>query len=168
MTGHLPTFSRWATAFSLAKARFSYRDSLVARGAVWTLAAWLIGGCIALLLVFISDALREEGSVGWQWTDLYLPFFMVVFIGSPIIAFITGCALSGRSAGFLSSLWRGLKACFFLIFALLVLAQLTLASSSEKAGLAAAIFLGIALATALAGLLGGFMRWVANRSRPHP
>ena len=166
MTDRCPTFSRWAGAFAMAKARFSYRESIAVRGAVWTLAAWLIGGGIAMLLFFVGDALGEEGRAGWQWADLYLPFFMVVFIGSPIIAFIIGCGLSGRSAGFLTALWRGLKACFFLIFALLVLAALTLASSSEKAGLAAAIFAGVALAAALAGLLGGFMRWVANRSLP--
>ena len=168
MTDSLPTFRRWAGAPARAWAGFSYAESLVARGAAWTLSAWLIGGGIAMLLFYLGESLGEGRKASLGGLDPGLPLFMLVFPGSPVIGFVVGAVVSGRAAGFLDSLWRGLKASAFLVFCILALAVLTLLSSGEKAGLVAAMLFWIAVSAGLGGILGGLMRWIGGRALPAP
>lgn len=167
MTDAIPTFRRCSAALSRAWARFSYSESLVAQGAAWTLSAWLIAGVVATLLSIIGGALGEGGS-GGRGVDPAMPSLLVIFPGTPLIGFITGAALTGRSAGFWDALKRGMKASAFLTFSIMLLAALTMASYSEKAGLVAAILFWIGVSAALAGLTGGALRWLGEKVMPAP
>ncbi len=165
MTDRFPTFRRWSGAPARAWAKFSYKDSLTAQGAAWTLSAWLIGGVMSAVLFYIGDTLGEGGARG---VDPGMPSLLLVFPGSPIIGFIIGAALSGRAAGFLDSLRRGFTVSAFLFFSLQVLAVLTLVFGDEKAGLVAAILFWIGVSALLAGLTGAALRWTGERYLPAP
>ena len=167
MSDRFPTFRRWSGAPARAWAKFSYRDSLTAQGAVWTLSAWLIGGVISAVLFFIGGALGEDGASA-RGADASMSSILLVFPGSPVIGFIIGAALAGRAAGFLDSLWRGLKVSVFLFSSLQILAILTLAFGDEKAGLVAAVLFWIGVSALLAGLTGAVLRWIGEKTLPAP
>lgn len=155
----LPTLSRAAAAWG----RFSYRESIAARGAVWTLGCWALGSGLFYLLLTLPDYMgaAAEGS-STENIDLLMPVLMVIGIGSPLISLVTGAALSGGAKDFLDSLKRGLKAAAFPALALLLLAAASLGSESEKAGLLAAIVFWLGVLTVLTGIFGALLRRLAG------
>jgi len=167
MTDSIPAFRRWAGAPSRVWARFSYKESLVAQGAAWTLGAWLISGILATLLFVLEGSLGEGGD-GGRAADNSISSLLVVFPGTPLIGFITGAALSGRAAGFWHGMKRGLKASAFLFLAVQFLAVFFLIFGGEKAGLAAAILFWIGVSGSLAGLTGGALRRLGEKVLPAP
>lgn len=159
MTDSLPTLSRAAAAWG----RFSYRESIVARGAVWTLVCWALGSGLFFLLLTLPEYMgaSAEGS-STENIELLMPVLMVIGIGSPLISLVTGAALSGGAKDFLDSLKRGAKAAAFPTLVLLLLAAASLGSESEKAGLLAAIVFWLAVLTALTGVTGALLRRLAG------
>ena len=160
MTDSLPTLSRAAAAWG----RFSYRESIVARGAVWTLICWALGSGLFFLLLTLPEYMgaSAEGS-STENIELLMPVLMVIGIGSPLISLVTGAALSGGAKSFLDSLKRGLKAAAFPALVLLLLAAASLGSESEKAGLLAAIVFWLGVLAAVMGCFGGACRYVAGK-----
>ncbi len=169
MSGSLPTFRRAAERLAAAWRDFSYKDSVVARGAVWTLVCWTLGAAATSLLFLLGDYAGPDPSGDFlRGVAPGMPALLAVFPGSPLIGFITGAALSGGAAGFTEAMKRGFKASAFLFFSLLLLAAVTMYSDNEKAGLLAAMFFWIAVLALAAGLLGAFLRWVATPAKPAP
>ena len=167
MSESLPTFRRATGRLAAAWRDFSYKDSLFARGAVWTLVCWALGAVATSLLFMLGDYAGPDPSGDFlRGVEPGVPALLAVFPGSPLIGFVTGAALSGGAAGFRDAMKRGFKASAFLFFSLLLLAALTMLSSSEKAGLLAAMFFWIAVLALAAGLLGAFLRWVAGPAKP--
>ncbi|MHB0996194.1 MAG: hypothetical protein ACYC2I_07480 [Elusimicrobiales bacterium] len=164
MSDPIPTVRRLAAAAADGWRRFSYKDSVAARGAVWTLVCWaLIYGLAFLVLVFPEYGRLSADGASTETIDLLAPAFMAIVAGAPLISFITGAALSGGAQGFLDSLKLGGKAAVFPALALMVLAAGTMGSSSEKAGLAAAIFFWVGVFAALTGAIAGLLRWLGGR-----
>lgn len=159
MTDSLPTLSRVAAAWG----RFSYRESIAARGAVWTLVCWALGSGLFYLLLTLPEYMgaAAEGS-STENIELLMPVLMVIGIGSPLISLVTGAALSGGAKDFLDSLKRGAKAAAFPTLVLLLLAAASLGSESEKAGLLAAIVFWLGVLAALTGVTGGLLRRLAG------
>ena len=109
-----------------------------------------------------AGQLIPRREAGLRAADASMPSLLVFFPGTPLIGFILGAALSGRSAGFWNALRRGLKASAFLTLSIMLLAALTMTSSNEKAGLVAAILFWVGVSGALAALLGGALRWLVD------
>jgi hypothetical protein len=163
MADSIPTFRRLGSGLSDFWAGFSYADSIVARGGAWTLICWLPMTLIFVLPSSYFEALVQSPSAGFGVTSL---FFLPLFPGSLLIGFVVSCVLAGRPANFLDSLKRGLQGVAMLVCGLLVMAMSILASEDQKAGLLAVIILWVAIGAALAGMFGGFLRWVGNRPLP--
>lgn len=164
MSDPIPTIRRLGSAAADGWRRFSYKDSVAARGAVWTLACWaMVSGLAYLVLVFPEYGRLEAEGASTESMDALMPFFIAIVPGSPLIAFITGAALSAGAQGFFDSLGRGFKASAFPALALMAVAAAALTSSSEKAGLVAAIFFWMGAAVALTGGVAGLLRWLGGR-----
>lgn len=166
MADSLPTFRRLGAGLSDRWARFSYADSIVAQGGVWTLICWLPAAVLAVLPQSLVSSWTSGSKPAHFWQDPSAAVFLLIFPGSLLGGFIAGAVLCGRAAGFLDSLKRGLKAAAVLACAITVFAALMFTSSDPKAPVAAVIFLFFGIGAALAGMFGAFMRWLGDRSMP--
>lgn len=166
MADSIPTLRRSAARLSDLWAGFSYADSIVARGGVWTMICWLPMAVFAALPTSLTDSWSAGSNPVHFWQDPTAALFLLLFPGSLLGGFVSGAVLSGGAAGFPDSLKRGLKAVAVLVSAILIFGALMMSSSDEKAPLAAGIFFIIGAAAAVAGMFGGFMRWVGDRALP--
>lgn len=164
MSDPIPTVRRLGAALAGWRRDFSYKESLAARGAVWTLVCWAVIAGLTFLVLVLPEygRLEAEGASGDNM-DLLAPVFMAIIAGSPLMAFIAGAGLSGGAQGGLDALKRGAAASAFPVFSLLALAVAAMASSSEKAGLAAAIVFWIGVFALAAGSVAGLLRWLTGR-----
>lgn len=163
MSDPIPTVRRLASAVAYGWRNFSYKDSIAARGAVWTLLCWALISALAFLVLVLPEynRLASEGA-SRDNMDLLVPVLLAMVACSPLMAFIAGAGLSGGALDFLDSLKRGAQAAAFPALSLLVLAAVSMFDSSEKAGLVAAILFWIGVLALLTGTVAGLLRWLGG------
>jgi hypothetical protein len=162
----LPTFRKICQAISAWGDGFSYRDSVVTKGAVWTLLGWLPVPLFCAFMQAVSVWSTELGAETSYIPDLGMLLVLTGFPWAPLAGFTLGCWLAGRAPGLWAAIIRGLKATFVLIFALMAAAILALVTGDEKAGLVAAGVFWLGVLTAFMSVLGASIRRLYNILRP--
>ncbi|MCM2268268.1 MAG: hypothetical protein NDI60_10905 [Elusimicrobiales bacterium] len=168
MSDAIPTFRRFYQALMAWGDGFSYRGSVVTRGAVWTLIGWLPVPLFCFLMQAIDAGARDIGAEVTYIPDAGMLLFLTAFPWAPLAGFCLGWAFAGRSAGWLDALRRGLKANTALLLTMMILAVLALNDPNEKAGLVAAIAFWLGVLAALMALLGSLLRHIYDKLRPAP
>jgi|GEM_PF-3134662 len=165
MSDAIPTFRKIYQAVMTWGDGFSYRDSVVTKGAVWALVGWLPVPLFCFLIQTVDVWTKDVGAEATYIPDLGMMLFMTAFPWSPLAGFVTGCVFAGRAAGWLEALKRGLKANTALFLVLMLLAVLALNDPNEKAGLVAAIVFWIGVLAILMALFGALLRHLYNKLR---
>jgi hypothetical protein len=166
MSDAIPTFRRFYQAFMAWGDGFSYRDSVVTKGAVWALIGWLPVPLLSFIFQVLSAWATEVGAEVTYIPDLGMMLFMTAFPWAPLAGFVLGWVFAGRAAGWLEALKRGLKANTALLLTMMILALLALNDPNEKAGLVAAIAFWLGVLAALMALLGSLLRHIYDKLRP--
>lgn len=150
----LPTFERWGKSLRADLGSFKYKESLVLRGAVWTMASWLPMTVYCLLPSELYKELERNSAAYALWDIQLTAAFILVFPGAPLLALAAALGLSGGASGLLDSLKRGLKTGAALFIALLVVAAV-MAGEGGESGLVAAIVFWVAVLSIFCGAIGG-------------
>lgn len=165
MSDSIPTFRRaWRAVYDWGDG-FSYAGSVVTRGAVWTLISWLPVPLLSLLITALAAWTTEVGGEVTYIPDAGMMLFMTAFPWAPLAGFGLAWAFSGRSAGWLEALRRGLKANTALLAGMMIVAAACLGDPNEKAGLVAAIIFWIGVLAALMALLASLLRHLYDKLR---
>jgi len=166
MSDSLPTFRKISHAMLAWGEGFSYRESAVTKGAVWALLGWLPVPLFCSVMQAVSVWSAEPGSETSYVPDIGMLLALTAIPWAPLAGFALSCWLAGRAPGLWAALKRGLKGSSVLIFALLVMAPVTLVTGDEKAGLVAAGVFWLAVLTALMSALGAAVRHLYNKLHP--
>lgn len=168
MSDAIPTFRRaWQAIYDWGDG-FSYRGSVVTRGAVWTLIGWLPVPLLCFLIQALAAWTTEVGAEVTYIPDPGMMLFMTAFPWAPLAGFVLGWIFAGRAAGWLEAVKRALKANTALLLTMMILALLALNDPNEKAGLVAAIAFWLGVLAALLALLGALLRHIYDKLRPVP
>lgn len=165
MSDAVPTFRRFYQAFMAWGDGFSYRDSVVTKGAAWAFIGWLPVPLFCFLIQIIDAGAKDIGAEVSYIPDLGMMLFVTAFPWAPLAGFVLGCVFAGRAAGWLEALRRGLKANTALILTMMILAVLALNDPNEKAGLVAAIAFWIGVLAGLMALFGSLLRHIYDKLR---
>lgn len=166
MSDAIPTFRRVYQAVMAWGDGFSFRDSVVTRGAVWTFVGWLPVPLLCSLLQAIAAWSTEVGAEVTYLPDPGMMLFMTAFPWAPLAGFVLGCVFAARASGWLEALKSGLKANTALLLTMMILALLALNDPSEKAGLVAGIAFWLGVLAALLALLASLLRHLYDKLRP--
>ncbi len=165
MSDSIPTFRRaWQAVYNWGDG-FSYRDSVVTRGAAWTLLGWLPVPLLCTLIQALAAWTTEVGAEVTYFPDMGMMLFMTGFPWAPLAGLALGCVFAGRAAGWWEAVKRGLKANTALLLGMMALAVLALVDPNEKAGLVAAIVFWLGVLALLMALLGALLRHLYDKLR---
>ena len=161
MTDPIPTFRRFFTSSAETAARFSWKNSMVARGGLWT----IIYSVPAAILYLLSSIDVDPFGYSTNNSAGSAIVFLFVFPGGPVFGFVAACCLAGRPTGILDAARQGAKAVAVLTGALLVFAGVWLFSPGEGP-LAGAIMFWVAVVCLVAGVFGGLVRLAYGKLSP--